>query len=231
MVTIDETAEQQDDDILDSSSISIVQGDQGNSSDTNEVQTVSISVTATGGTFTLTLGTETTGPIAYDPTDDTSLNQVAADIETALEALDSVNAVTVLRSGTDFEVTFTDPAYVDQPLMTVDNITSLFSGVTGGSDVGDFPQYAVSATAVVDASGSSFGADEEGATAVLSLAIEGGNGTYSGFKTTDGDNIVLWKDGDLILGLIDEENDGVDGTEDAAFAIAILEDGRVATAQ
>ena len=70
--------------------------------------------------------------------------------------------------------------------------------------------------------GSSIGADQEGATTVFSLSINGGNGTNSGLTTTDGHKIYLEKEGDLIVGRVDSNNDGVVSTaEIAAFAIAI----------
>jgi len=55
--------------------------------DVNAKQQVVFDATATAGTFTLTLGTETTSAIAYDAD--------AATIKTAIEALTAVTAVTV----------------------------------------------------------------------------------------------------------------------------------------
>lgn len=72
-------------------------------SNTNEVQTVTITGTPTGGTFTLTFTGQTTSAIAY--------NATAATVQSALEALSNVNPgdVTVTGGpgpGTAFTATF-----------------------------------------------------------------------------------------------------------------------------
>ena len=69
--------------------------------------------------------------------------------------------------------------------------------VNQGTDGSDFEQYALSATALVSITGSDAGADFEGATTVISLAVA--NAT-SDLQTSDGKNIVLFKEGDLIVG-------------------------------
>lgn len=58
---------------------------------TNEVQTVTITGTPTGGTFTLTFQGQTTGTIAY--------NAIASAVQTALEALSNVDPGDVLVTG------------------------------------------------------------------------------------------------------------------------------------
>lgn len=58
---------------------------------TNEVQTVTLSGTPGAGTFTLSYGSETTGPIAY--------NASATDVDTALEALTGIPAGGVTCTG------------------------------------------------------------------------------------------------------------------------------------
>lgn len=68
---------------------------------TSEVQTVTLTGTPTGGTFTLTFDGETTGDIAFDAT--------AAAVELALEALTNVgvgNATTTGAAGGPYTVTF-----------------------------------------------------------------------------------------------------------------------------
>lgn len=68
---------------------------------TNEVQTVTITGTPTGGTFTLTYGGNTTAPIAY--------NATAATVLAALQALPNTQAVSVGGGpgpGTPYTVTF-----------------------------------------------------------------------------------------------------------------------------
>lgn len=68
---------------------------------TNEVQTVTVTGSPTGGTFTLTYGGNTTGAIAY--------NATAGDVQTALRALPNTQDVTVTGGpgpGTAWVVTF-----------------------------------------------------------------------------------------------------------------------------
>lgn len=68
---------------------------------TNEVQTVTITGTPTGGTFTLTYGGNTTAPIAY--------NANAAAVQSALLALPNTQSVTVAGGpgpGTPYTATF-----------------------------------------------------------------------------------------------------------------------------
>jgi hypothetical protein len=104
-----------------------VEGGFGTGNEANpiaeEVQVLSID--ATGGTFTLTLRdaffnggvNETTAPITYDPG---APDTVAADIQAALEALASIGGVSVEVDGTDFVITFTDPADTNIPQLRAD---------------------------------------------------------------------------------------------------------------
>ncbi|WP_256577113.1 DUF5801 repeats-in-toxin domain-containing protein, partial [Pseudomonas sp. Irchel s3b6] len=92
-------------------------------------------------------------------------------------------------------------------------------------------EFAISTTPLATTLLSSFGQDQEGATKVLSLAIVGGDGTDSLLNTTDGKNILLFKEGDLIVGRYDVANGVVSVADPAAFAIALLQDGNVAVAQ
>jgi hypothetical protein len=92
-------------------------------------------------------------------------------------------------------------------------------------------QFAISTTALADSAGGAFGQDEEDGTTVLSLAIVGGDNTNSGLTTTDGKIIRLFKEGDLIVGRYDAANGAVTAADPAAFAIALLQDGKVAVAQ
>jgi hypothetical protein len=89
---------------------------------TNEVQTVTITGTPTGGTFTLTFAAQTTTPIAF--------NATAATVRAALEALSSLDVgdITVTGSaGGPWTVTF-NPALGNVPAMTADG-----TGLTGGT--------------------------------------------------------------------------------------------------
>jgi hypothetical protein len=114
----------------------------------NDAQTVTITGTPTGGTFTLTLDGETTAAIAY--------NAAASAVTTALEGLSNVNVGDVVVTGgpgpgTPYVATFSGPQYrgTDVPQMTatgsftggtspavaVTTGTGGGSGVTDGSDV------------------------------------------------------------------------------------------------
>ncbi len=93
---------------------------------TDEVQTITITGTPTGGTFTLTFGGQTTAPIAY--------NASAATVQAALELLTSIGSGNVLGGGGPLPgvavtITFKNAlGAFDQALMTANS-----SGLTGGS--------------------------------------------------------------------------------------------------
>ncbi len=101
----------------------------------SEQQTVTITGTPTGGTFTLTLAGQTTAAIAY--------NATATAVKTALEALSNVNVGDVSVSGgpgpgTPYVVTFGGQyAGEDMPAMTASG-----ASLTGGSS----PAVGVSTT-------------------------------------------------------------------------------------
>ncbi len=92
----------------------------------SEQQTVTITGGPTGGSFTLTVGAQTTGAIAY--------NATAAAVRTALEALSNVNVGDVSVTGgpgptTPYVVTFSGQyAGEDMPAMTASG-----ASLTGGS--------------------------------------------------------------------------------------------------
>ncbi|URM25915.1 DUF5801 domain-containing protein [Pseudomonas frederiksbergensis] len=102
--------------------------------------------------------------------------------------------------------------------------------VNKGTDLNP-TEFAISTTPLASTTLSSFGQDQEGATKVLSLEIVGGDGTDSLLNTTDGKDIKLFKEGDLIVGRYDVANGTVTIDDPAAFAIALLQDGNVAVAQ
>ncbi|NPC59392.1 DUF5801 repeats-in-toxin domain-containing protein, partial [Caenimonas soli] len=108
-------------------------------------------------------------------------------------------------------------------------LAALFAISGAGTDT-NLPQYALSGGAVVASTGSSGGTDDAKST-VFSLSITGGDGTDSLLDTTDGKNIVLFKEGDLIVGRYDVNNGTVTAADPAAFAIAIDQGGRLAVAQ
>jgi hypothetical protein len=97
----------------------------------NEVQTLTITGTPTGGTFTITFSGQTTAAIDFDA--------VAADVEAALEALSNVGTGNVTCTGgglpgTPVVITFTgDLAGTDVALMTTTD--SLTGGTTPASAI------------------------------------------------------------------------------------------------
>jgi hypothetical protein len=91
----------------------------------SEVQSVDITGTPTGGTFTLAFGSDVTGDIAYDAD--------ASAVEDALEALNNIGSgnVTVTGSNPNFTVTFGgDLANAKLPLLVGDE-TDLTGGTPG----------------------------------------------------------------------------------------------------
>ncbi|MDD1518555.1 MULTISPECIES: DUF5801 repeats-in-toxin domain-containing protein [unclassified Bradyrhizobium] len=96
---------------------------------------------------------------------------------------------------------------------TAAGVVALFAGVANKStDLS--PGYAQEATPIVTATGSSAGADNEGATTAFSLAVSSA-GVDSGLDTTGGTSIFLFKEGDLVVGRIGSQSG------QAAFAVAI----------
>lgn len=111
---------------------------------TNEVQTVTITGSPTGGTFTLTWNSQTTAGIAY--------NATAATVRTALEALSNIapGDVTVTGSaGGPYTVTF-GGAYLGDD---VAQMTASGASLTGGSS----PAVSVATTTAGGAAGASDG--------------------------------------------------------------------------
>lgn len=101
---------------------------------TAEVQTVTITGSPTGGTYTLTFDGSTTAGIAY--------NATAAAVRTALEALPNINVGDVTTGGgphpgTAITVTFGGQYGGDVPVMTASG-----AGLTGGTS----PAVAVTTT-------------------------------------------------------------------------------------
>ncbi|HMH58556.1 MAG TPA: head decoration protein [Galbitalea sp.] len=95
---------------------------------TSEVQTVTISGTPTGGTFTLTFAGQTTAGIAY--------NAAASAVQTALAALSTVGAGNVAVTGSNggpYTVTFGGIlAHTNVAAMTV-SVSSLTGGTPAGA--------------------------------------------------------------------------------------------------
>ncbi|MDF2073499.1 retention module-containing protein [Pseudomonas mendocina] len=103
------------------------------------------------------------------------------------------------------------------------SVIALFSSVT---DAGTAltTGYASSNGPVVSTSGSSTGEDQEGATTVLSLAVQNAD---SGLSALDGSPIVLSVENGLVVGRVD----GGIYNGQAAFAVAIGQDGSISIAQ
>ncbi len=92
----------------------------------NTEQTVEITGTPTGGTFTLTYGLETTAPIAY--------NASAANVVTALEALPSIGAGGVTAVGGALPGTPVVVTFVDSGDAPVEEMVADGALLTGGTD-------------------------------------------------------------------------------------------------
>lgn len=111
---------------------------------TSEVQTVTVTGSPTGGTFTLTWSGQTTSAIAY--------NATAATVRTALEALSNINVgdVTVTgNAGGPYTVTFGGQYLGDD----VAQMTASGTSLTGGST----PAVGVATTTAGGAAGASDG--------------------------------------------------------------------------
>lgn len=88
---------------------------------TNEVQTVAQGGTWTGGTFTLTFGTDTTAPIPF--------NATAAQVQAALEALPSIGVGGVRCTGGALPTTLVTVNF--EGLLAATNVAALTGTATG----------------------------------------------------------------------------------------------------
>ena len=105
------------------------------------------------------------------------------------------------------------------------SVIALFAGVAAPKGVDtDLPQYATNANPVVNSTGTVFGAD--GGTVAYSLNVSS-DGVDSGLNTTDGHDILLYKEGNLIVGRV---SGGADAGK-AAIAIAIDSTGHISTVE
>jgi hypothetical protein len=101
---------------------------------TNEVQTVTITGTPTGGSFTLTYNGQTTAAIAY--------NATSVAVRTALEALSNINAGDVTTGGGPLPGTAVTVTFTGQYAATNVNAMTATSSLTGGTT----PAVAVTTT-------------------------------------------------------------------------------------
>lgn len=91
-----------------------------------EIQTVTVTGTPTGGTYTLSFGGQTTAGIPY--------NATAAQVRTALEALSSIGAGNVTTAGGPHPGTAVTVTFVGTLANTnVAQMTSNSAGLTGGT--------------------------------------------------------------------------------------------------
>ncbi len=109
---------------------------------------------------------------------------------------------------------------------------SVFNGVANkGTDPNMAAQFAQQANFVAaDIDG---GADDD-VKVDWALKLNGNNGLNSGLMTTDGRSIMLFLEGDLIVGRYDSPSDGntaVNSSDPAAFALHISDNGTLSLAQ
>jgi hypothetical protein len=159
---------------------------------TDEVQTLTVTGSPTGGTFTLTFGGQTTGTITY--------NASAATVEAALSALSNVKDedITVTGSaGGPWTVTFGGGVYDGS---NVGQITLGTNSLTGGSS----PTVAVATTTggggALTVSGASIASQTYGDSAA-GAAIPGFPGQIDSLLFTPGSWLFL-DGGELNLGLV-----------------------------
>ena len=127
---------------------------------------------------------------------------------------DSPNAA-IVETGQVVSVDESVGIQIDSNDTTNAGVIALFAGVANTGTDTDLPQYAQNASAVVAPTGSAYGADGAGTT-LFSLNVSAA-GVDSGLNTTAGQDILLFKEGNLIVGRVSGGPD--DGK--AAFAIAI----------
>src|SRR6185369_4192025 len=138
---------------------------------------------------------------------------------------DDTPIAAIVATGSNVSLDESVGIQIDSNDTTNAGVIALFSGVTTvGSDT-DLPQYATNVTAIVASTGSSVGADTPGTTG-FSLNVSSA-GVDSGLNTTDGHDILLFKEGNLIVGRV---SGGADDGK-AAFAIAIDSTGHISTVE
>ena len=139
-----------------------------------------------------------------------------------------------IKNGED-TVIVDETAGIDNDDTTDPAVIALFSGVANiGSDPVGMPvhQYARDDDAVVGANVTP-GADEPTTSPEWNLVLNGADGLFSGLQTTEGKNIYLFKQGDLIVGRYEAGggSDPAESNDAAAFAIHIDDTGHISIAQ
>lgn len=114
----------------------------------------------------------------------------------------------------------------------VNNVTSLFASVNAGIDPEMTAQYAQGTGSIVNVN-VDFGADGAANGGGLAYALTlSANGVASGLKTTEGKDIYLFKDASgRIVGVYDDNGNGISSLDKAAFAVHINGSGVVTIAQ
>lgn len=150
----------------------------GSALGTNEAQTVTITGTPTGGTFTLTFKGQTTAAIAY--------NATAAAVQSALEALSTIGAGNVTAAGGPLPGTAVTVTFVGN--LGNSNVTQMTAAgsLTGGTS----PAVAVTTTT-------------EGAAVFTDLGYIGGDGEGDGVSQAlpgqgDVTPIKAWQNGKVV---------------------------------
>ena len=90
--------------------------------------------------------------------------------------------------------------------------------------------YAHNSSSIVTTNFTELGADHPPAVSSLSLEINGVDGLDSGLDVTDGASILLYKEGNLIVGRVDPASASVFAGK-AAFAVHINQDGEISVGQ
>jgi hypothetical protein len=229
-------------------------GTNGTTPDPNGLAAIAIALNASTGVLSLAQyaslkhGTADTGSDSSEPVKitDTALQAVVTvtdgDGDQKTASTDIGNRVVILDDGPTASITL-----VSGKTVTHDETPGVDSGSndTGSTAVGAaFANVANPSTqlstdtapfaqngAIVTIASSSFGADEEGATAAKVVSFVDPQGADSGLKTTAGTSIFLFKEAsgitgeDLVVGRIGNQSG------QAAFAIAIDQSGVISVAQ
>ncbi|MFL6756972.1 MAG: DUF5801 repeats-in-toxin domain-containing protein, partial [Sphingomicrobium sp.] len=138
-----------------------------------------------------------------------------ADGSIVINVDDDTPTATVVTTGQAVSVDESVGIQVDSNDTTNAGVIALFATVANPGTDTDLPQYAQNASAIVASTGSAYGADGAGTT-VFSLNVSAA-GVDSGLNTTGGQDILLFKEGALVVGRV---SGGADDGK-AAFAIAI----------
>jgi T1SS-143 domain-containing protein len=129
------------------------------------------------------------------------------------------------------------PVTADESPFLQDDDIGLSTAFIGIHDAGAFIPlaFAQSASAVITPT-AAFGADGKAVSGAVAYSLSlSSSGVDSGLKTTDGKEIRLFKEGNLVVGRYDGQDSGTavtsTGHDPAAFALSIGSDGKVTVVQ